>query len=66
LLAGLLFASLPAAAADGPVQLQSPDGRRTVGAAEARAPITLDGARVIRFRGPRVSTGREKCASFRI
>src|SRR4051812_11304779 len=44
LLAGLLFASLPAAAADGPLQLQSPDGRRTVGAAEARAPITLDGA----------------------
>src|SRR3954462_4102694 len=44
LLAGLLFASLPAAAADGPLQLQSPDGRRTVAAAEARAPITLDGA----------------------
>jgi hypothetical protein len=30
--------------ADGPLQLQSPDGRRIVGAAEARAPITLDGA----------------------
>ena len=44
---GLLLASLapPAAhAADVPLELQSPDGRRSVGAVEAQAPITLDGA----------------------
>jgi hypothetical protein len=40
----LLCATGGALAADGPLQFQSPDGRRIVGAAEARAPITLDGA----------------------
>ena len=39
---GLLFPAL--AAADGALQLQSPDGRRQVGAVEARAPMTIDGA----------------------
>ncbi len=39
---GLLFPAL--AAADGALQLQSPDGRRLVGAVEARAPMTIDGA----------------------
>ena len=38
---GLLFPAL--AAADGTLQLQSPDGRRQVGAVETRTPITLDG-----------------------
>jgi hypothetical protein len=40
----LLFTPIGALAADSPLQFQSPDGRRTVSAAEARAPITLDGA----------------------
>ena len=40
---GLLIPAL-AAAADGALQLQSPDGRRLVGAVEARAPMTIDGA----------------------
>ena len=40
----LLVATIPVRAADGPLQLQSPDGRRTVAAAESRTPITLDGA----------------------
>jgi uncharacterized protein DUF5916/cellulose/xylan binding protein with CBM9 domain len=40
----LLVEPLAALAADAPLQFQSPDGRRTVAAAEARAPITLDGA----------------------
>ena len=44
LMLGLLVAAIPLRAADGPLQLQSPDGRRTVGAAESRTPITLDGA----------------------
>ena len=39
---GLLFPAL--AAADGALQLSSPDGRRLVGAVEARAPMTIDGA----------------------
>ena len=39
-----LLAAVPSAAADGPLQLQSPDGRRIVSAAEARAPIAIDGA----------------------
>ena len=39
------FLALPALArADGALQLQSPDGHRMVGAVEARAPITIDGA----------------------
>jgi len=39
------FFALPALArADGALQLQSPDGHRVVGAVEARAPITVDGA----------------------
>jgi hypothetical protein len=44
---GLLLAPVvvsSALVADGRLQLESPDGRRVVGAAEARAPITLDGA----------------------
>jgi hypothetical protein len=45
LMLGLLVAAIPLRAADGGLlQLQSPDGRRTVGAAESRTPITLDGA----------------------
>ena len=40
----LLAAAVTPVAADAPLQFQSPDGRRTVGAAETRAPITLDGA----------------------
>ena len=40
----LLSATVAPVAADAPLQFQSPDGRRTVGAAETRAPITLDGA----------------------
>jgi Domain of unknown function (DUF5916)/Carbohydrate family 9 binding domain-like len=40
----LLLASATAAAADGALQLQSPDGRRQVGAVETEAPITIDGA----------------------
>ena len=40
----LLSAPLAVLAADAPLQFQSPDGRRIVGAAEARTPITLDGA----------------------
>ena len=41
----LLATPIPAAdAADAPLQFQSPDGRRIVGAVEARAPIVLDGA----------------------
>jgi hypothetical protein len=40
----LLIATIPLRASDGPLQLQSPDGRRTVAAAESHAPITLDGA----------------------
>ena len=44
LVAGLLLAPIAARAADAPLQLLSPDGRRTVGAVESRAPITLDGA----------------------
>ena len=39
---GLLLSPL-AAAADVPLQFQSADGRRTVGAVEAHAPIALDG-----------------------
>jgi uncharacterized protein DUF5916/cellulose/xylan binding protein with CBM9 domain len=41
---GLLTASPASAVADGALQLQSPDGHRLVGAVEARAPITIDGA----------------------
>jgi hypothetical protein len=45
LMLGLLVAAIPLRAADGGLlQLQSHDGRRTVGAAESRTPITLDGA----------------------
>ena len=40
----LLCATGGTLTANGPLQLQSPDGRRTVAAAETRAPITLDGA----------------------
>ena len=40
----LLSAPVAALAADARLQFQSPDGRRTVGAAETRAPIALDGA----------------------
>jgi hypothetical protein len=40
----LLLAPGAARAADAPFQLQSPDGRRRVGAADARTPITVDGA----------------------
>jgi len=40
----LLAAAIPLRAADGLLQLQSPDGRRTVGAAESHTTITLDGA----------------------
>jgi hypothetical protein len=40
----LLVAPLAALDAGAPLQFQSPDGRRIVSAAEARAPITLDGA----------------------
>jgi hypothetical protein len=39
-----LLLATSAAAADGPLQLQSPDGRRVVGAVEVQAPITVDGA----------------------
>ena len=39
-----LFAFPALARADGALQLQSPDGHRVVGAVEARAPITIDGA----------------------
>jgi hypothetical protein len=43
--AGLLFAAIPQDVdADDTLQLQSPDGRRLVVAAESRAAITLDGA----------------------
>jgi hypothetical protein len=41
---GLLTALPASAGADGALQLQSPDGHRLVGAVEARAPITIDGA----------------------
>ena len=44
LIVGLLAAAVPLRAADGLLQLQSPDGRRTVAAAESHTPITLDGA----------------------
>ncbi len=46
LILGLLLAppGSPAAHADTPLQLQSPDGRRVIGAVEARTPIALDGA----------------------
>ncbi len=40
----LLSVPVAALASDAPLQFQSPDGRRTVGAAETRAPVTLDGA----------------------
>ena len=39
----LLLASVSVHAADMPLQISSPDGRRTVGAVEAKGPITLDG-----------------------
>src|SRR6185503_9752727 len=39
-----LFAFPALARADGALQLPSPDGHRVVGAVEARAPITIDGA----------------------
>src|SRR5436305_7667993 len=42
LLTSLLVAAPVAAASD--IPFQSPDGRRTVGAVEARSPIVLDGA----------------------
>jgi hypothetical protein len=44
-IAALAFALAPAVrAADAPLQLQSPDGRRVVTAVEASAPIVVDGA----------------------
>src|SRR5438094_240423 len=43
-ISALLLAPLAAHAADAPLQFQSPDGRRVVGAVEARAPIVIDGA----------------------
>jgi hypothetical protein len=44
LLSALLLSPLAAHAAGAPLEFQSPDGRRVVGAVETRTPITLDGA----------------------
>ena len=41
---GLLLSPAAARGADGPLQLQSPDGRRVVSVVETRAPIIVDGA----------------------
>src|SRR5712692_6964436 len=43
-ISALLLTPITAHAADALLQLQSPDGRRIVGAVETRAPIVLDGA----------------------
>ena len=43
-ISALLLTPIAAYAADASLQFQSPDGRRIVGAVEARAPIVVDGA----------------------